>query len=123
MTIPAKAYIVKTYEGEWENSLEDIYAVCLTRETAERKLEEYEASHDPKKISKEVWNKLADEVEEYEDKTDEFFISFTEGILFLHGKDPNFKWTEEELRYAEDTYSDFPCSYKPAEIIEVDLFE
>ena len=49
MTIPAKAYIVKTYEGEWEDSLEDIYAVCLTKETAERKLKEYEASHDPKK--------------------------------------------------------------------------
>lgn len=122
MTIPAKAYIVKTYREEREDSWEDIYAVCLTRETAERKLEECEALHSPK-ISEEAWNKLTDEVEEYEDKTDEFFISFTEGILFLHGKDHNFKWTEEELRYAEDTYSDFPCSYIPAEIIEVDLFE
>lgn len=122
MTIPTKAYIVKTYEGEWEDSLENIYAVCLTRETAERKLEKYEASHNPK-ISEEVWHKLTNEVEEYEDKTDEFFISFTEGILFLHREDPNFKWTEEELRYAEDIYADFPCGYTPAEIIEVDLFE
>lgn len=122
MTIPAKAYIVKTYREEREDSWEDIYAVCLTRETAERKLEECEALHSPK-ISEEAWNKLADEVEEYEDKTGDRFYSFTEGILTLHGKDPNFKWTKEELRHAEDTYADFSHSYISTEIVEVDLFE
>lgn len=122
MTIPAKAYIVKTYREEREDSWEDIYAVCLTRETAERKLEECEASYSPK-ISEEAWNKLADEVEEYEDKIGIDFYNFTEGILTLHGKDPNFKWTKEELRYAEDIYANFSHSYISTEIVEVDLFE
>lgn len=122
MTIPTKAYIVKAYGGEWEDSWEDIYAVCLTRETAERKLEECEAAHNPK-ISEEEWDKLTDEVGEYEDEADDYFDSFTEGILILHGKDPNFKWTEEELRHAEDTYTNYSCSYISAEIVEIDLFE
>lgn len=120
MTIPTKAYIVKIYGGEWDDSWKDIYAVCLTKETAERKSEECKALHNPK-ISKEEWDKLTDKVEEYENDTDNYFNSFTGGILFLYGKDPNFKWTEEELRYAEDTYINLFCSY--TEIVEVDLFE
>lgn len=122
MIIPAKAYVVKAYGGEWEDSWEDIYAVCLTRETAEQKKKECEAAHNPK-ISEEEWDKLTDEVEEYEERTEEYFDSFTDGILTLRGKDPNFKWTEEELCKAEDTYTNYSNNYVYSEIVEVDLFE
>lgn len=123
-----KAYIVKAYGGDWEDSWQEDYAVCLTRETAEKKLEECKDTFTPS-ITNEEWENLVDEELCYEDKLSlanrdfEGFETFTDGILDMKAEDPDFKYTKEELLKAESIYSDHVNKYTYSEIVEVDLFE
>lgn len=120
-----KAYIVKEYGGQWEDSWERIYAVCLSKKTADAKLEESRRNYTPL-IDINTWDSLKQSVEDYEEETLEKdvdfkgFDSYTEGIVAL--KLSNLPI--EELFKAEDVYEENSLDgYSYSEIVEADLFD
>lgn len=119
-----KAYIIKEYGGQWEDSWERIYAVCLSRKTADVKLEECRRNHTPL-IDIDTWDSLKQSVEAYEEETleedvnFEGFDSYAEGIVALKLSSLPL----EELFKAEDVYENSLDGYSYSEIIEADLFD
>lgn len=119
-----KAYIIKEYGGQWEDSWERIYAVCLSRKTADAKLKECRRNHTPL-IDIDTWDSLKQSVEAYEKETleedvnFEGFDSYAEGIVALKLSSLPL----EELFKAEDVYENSLDGYSYSEIIEADLFD
>lgn len=98
-------YLVMKAIGEYDDYREIPIEAWTRKEDAEKSASKY--NNAPDVIPEEDWDRLCEEVDEYELNINEVqFSSYIDGILFLHREYDNPEFVEK-LHNSEDYYSNW----------------
>lgn len=113
-------YLIMRAEGEWEEYRTTPVEAWTNLEKANNALKEYQKT--PDVLPEEDWDRLCEEVDDYESKLDKVvFDDYIDGILSLHKEwdTPEFR---EKLEASEELYNN--CWGKPDYyLLKIDLKE